>query len=292
MKISDLLLANKGDSFSGLLLLVNEIEFKNGSNGKPYIRFNFSDDSNRIGGKLWNSGPEVLNGIVAGDVVEVNGIADPFNGKMDLEITGLVKRKDMNSNSFLPCSKFSRDELKENIKKLISNIKDSDYLFILNKFFSNDGFMDRFLISPAAKRNHHSFIGGLAEHTLNVSRISYGCFRVLNNIRSDLVLSGALLHDVGKIEELSYERGFKYTEKGELLGHITIGINMLYSLCRDGNREKLDLLAHIILSHHADKDKGSPIEPRFPEAVIVSYADRIDASIGKIENGFNLNNEK
>ncbi|HUU39763.1 MAG TPA: HD domain-containing protein, partial [Desulfatiglandales bacterium] len=153
---------------------------------------------------------------------------------------------------------------------------------LIDSFLSDHDFVSQFKKAPAAKYFHHSYIGGLLEHTLVASQMAIMVADLYPDLDRDLLLSGAILHDIGKIHELSYEINIEYTDKGRLLGHITLGVLMLeekLKLQKNFPPELALCLKHLILSHHGEFDLGSPKRPKFPEAFALHLIDDLDAKI-------------
>ena len=166
------------------------------------------------------------------------------------------------------------------LRNYISEIKDEDYRKILERIFTED-FMEKFSKAPAAMFKHHNYIGGLIEHTLNMIRISETLCSIYPQIDRDLVITGCILHDIGKVEEFAVTNTIKMTDRGRLVGHLSLGINMLMKHLEDLEipEEKKIKLIHTIISHHGDPSTGSPKTPMFPEALAVHYADLVDSQL-------------
>ena len=179
------------------------------------------------------------------------------------------------------------DEMFERIKKYADGVKNPYLKKLLGLFFEDKKFEDDFKNAAAAVRYHHAFKGGLLEHTLSVTEICDAIYRVYRNLNYDLLISGAILHDIGKIREYRTQVTTEVTDEGKLLGHITIGYGWVLEKIKkiDGFPKDLsDRLLHIILSHHGQKEFGSPKRPKIPEAFVVYHVDYMDADIG----GYNI----
>jgi 3'-5' exoribonuclease len=179
--------------------------------------------------------------------------------------------------------------------KIVSEIKNPFLKLLISQFLNDAEIMKKFCMAPGGTANHHSYIGGLLEHTNNMLNTAKAIMPFYPQLQSDLVLAGIFLHDMGKTEELTYQMAFGYSDCGQLLGHITITVNMiekkamaLQAAGQKINKEILDSIEHIVLAHHGQYEFGSPKLPMTAEAFLISFLDNIDAKInqvtGKIEN--------
>lgn len=170
------------------------------------------------------------------------------------------------------------------INELINLVENEDYNILLQKIF-DEGILGLFLKKPASMKLHHAYIGGLLEHTIDVTNLALAIAEQQKNVNKDLIIAGALLHDIGKISELSSNIGFPYTTEGRLLGHIALGALIVQktALSLEIKSTKLVELNHIILSHHGDVEKGSPIPCQSKEAFIVHYADMLNCIMNQFD---------
>ena len=179
----------------------------------------------------------------------------------------------------LPAASKDMEEYKKKFLKLVAQISRPPLRELLGEIFSGSRW-ERFIRNPAAKRFHHAYIGGLLEHSVDVAEMALAVAATAPGVDRDMVIAGALLHDIGKTEEISADIGFSYTEAGHLVGHITAGALIIDAAARQvqflSEAERKSLL-HIVLSHHGSRDKGSPIGCATREAVIVHYADELNA---------------
>ncbi|MGB9664964.1 MAG: 3'-5' exoribonuclease YhaM family protein [Ignavibacteria bacterium] len=284
--------------------LLKRLEIKQKKDGNNYLVLEFSDKTGSISGNYWEGFETFLKEAYVGAIVKVKGSVELFNDRLQLRIESVAFPEDNNGvtiNDFLPSSIRDIEEMKKEFWKRIKKIQNDWLRTLLNKIFSKERF-ERFSFAPAGKSFHHNYLGGLLEHTLEVVQICDLMCDISEKsnfqppINRDLLITGAILHDVGKIEELSYETVFDYTDKGRLLGHIVIAANWVYSACSQipyFPEELQTLVLHLILSHQGKLENASPVEPKTLEAIILYYADELSAKTNAyrqiIQSGSELN---
>lgn len=271
-----------GDSFEGFYV-VKESSFQTAVNGKNYIRMTLADSTASLLANIWDANRELYTLCPAGSVVKVLGTAENYKGKPQIRIGRFrpAHESEVNLDSFLPRSTHDIDAMRNEFLALVDSIRDPDYKALALAFFGDRAMMDRFARSPAARDLHHAFLGGLLEHSLNIARMA-DAFAGKARIDRDLLLLGALLHDVGKTEELSAKFAIDYTDRGKLLGHLFIGAEMVSQRAAGiagFPEEKLALVQHLILSHHGKYEYGSPVLPKVPEAFALHHLDNLDAKV-------------
>lgn len=254
-------------------------------NGKEYLNVILGDKTGNVDCKIWNADSAGISDFEPMDYVFVNGEAKTFNGNLQIDIRQIRKadESEYNLEDFIPTSKQDVEVMYDSILKCVSMVENNYLHALLEEFFVNDqDFIARFKKSSAAKSIHHNFAGGLVEHTLGVARLcSYYCkqYPVLNK---DLLLTAALCHDIGKIYEYSPFPENDYTDEGNLLGHIVMGIEMVgkkIDNIPDFPTGLANELKHCIAAHHGKLEFGSPKRPGIVEAVALSYADDTDAKM-------------
>lgn len=254
-------------------------------NGKEYLNVILGDKTGNVDCKIWNADSAGISDFEPMDYVFVNGEAKTFNGNLQIDIRQIRKadESEYNLEDFIPTSKQDVEVMYDSILKCVSMVENNYLHALLEEFFVNDqDFIARFKKSSAAKSIHHNFAGGLVEHTLGVARLcSYYCkqYPVLNK---DLLLTAALCHDIGKIYEYSPFPENDYTDEGNLLGHIVMGIEMVgkkTDSIPDFPKGLANELKHCIAAHHGKLEFGSPKRPGIIEAVALSYADDTDAKM-------------
>lgn len=253
--------------------------------GKPYDNVILQDKTGAIDAKIWEPNSAGIEDFDALDYVDITGEVSVFNGALQLSIKRVRKCREgeYDPREYLPVSKYPIDEMYSQLLALVDSIENEYLKKLLNKFFREDeDFIKKFKNSSAAKSVHHGFVGGLLEHTLSVTKLcNYYC-KHYPILKRDLLLSAAMLHDIAKTRELSAFPVNDYTDEGNFLGHIVMGVEMVGEKIRqiDGFPSLLEAeIKHCIVSHHGEYEYGSPKKPAIIEAVALNYADDIDAKM-------------
>ena len=282
MKLAELRVGNRLEKQEAILWVQKSSQSANGS---WFVRGTLEDPSGAMGFICFNAESvarikeltEAVPAVVSGQVQ-----ADRYGGEGKLQFLAdyidlLPPGKDV--SHLLPAASKDMEEYKQKFLKLVAQISRSPLRELLGEIFSGSRW-ERFIRNPAAKRFHHAYIGGLLEHSVDVAEMALAVAATVPGVDRDMVIAGALLHDIGKTEEISADIGFSYTEAGHLVGHITAGALIIDAAARQvqflSEAERKSLL-HIVLSHHGSRDKGSPIGCATREAVIVHYADELNA---------------
>lgn len=259
--------------------------------GKPYDNVILQDKTGTLDAKIWDPGSVGIAEFDAMDYVAVTGDITSFQGNLQMSIKRARKADEgeYEPKDYLPVSSKDIDAMYETLKKYIASVKNTYLNQLLNVFFADPEFEKRFKFHSAAKSVHHGFVGGLLEHTLSVTRncdFFAKCYPILNR---DLIVTAAIFHDIGKLEELSTFPENDYTDEGQLLGHIMIGAEQVGLKIREIEGFPVILaneLKHCILAHHGELEYGSPKKPALAEAVALSFADNIDAKMETITEMF------
>lgn len=253
-----------------------------------YLSIVCIDRTGEIEGRIWESAQEISSKIQDRDIISIKGVVTEYKGKPLIKIDELVK---MDENlydlaDFLPCTPKNRRDMFEELIQAMSSIR-SPYLRSLLKEFLNDPvWLKDFTSAPADRTIHQPYIGGLLEHTINVVRICLKFTDMYNFLDYDLLLTGAILHDVGKVDEFDYRRTIDYSTAGRLLGHIILGVQRVEEKIKniaDFPQELRIALLHLIVSHHGEYERQSPKKPKFLEAMLLHYADRLDTEVFQFE---------
>lgn len=256
-------------------------------NGKPYMTLKLMDKTGEIEGRVWDNVDELSAIFERDDFIAIRCKASVYLGKMQLVISELVRVPDerVQLADFLPESDRSVAEMEQELAALLASFTDPHLKALMDAFFGDAELMALYRIAPAAKGMHHVYLGGLLEHSLAVARLVDVIIPLYGGLNRDLLVAGALLHDVGKVREMTYQRSFDYTDEGKLLGHITIGVEMVQERIAaiPGFPAELGmLLKHMLLSHHGQYEYGSPKRPKTVEATILNYLDDLDSKINGI----------
>ena len=273
----------EGDRISGIYLCKNH-QSAMAKNGKPYDNVTLQDKTGTIDAKIWDPGSAGINEFDAMDYVEITGNVTTFQGSLQLNITRTRRAQDTeyDPGDYLPVSTKDLDEMYTSLMTQLGQVRNLFLKQLIAKYFEDDLFIKAFKKHSAAKTVHHSFVGGLLEHTLSVvCMCSYfcDCYPYLNR---DLLLTAAAFHDVGKLKEISAFPQNDYTDDGQLLGHIIMGSELVGYGCRSikGFPKRLaSELQHCILAHHGEFEFGSPKKPALPEALALHLADNADAKL-------------
>lgn len=253
--------------------------------GKPYEALILQDKTGTLDAKIWEPGSVGIDDFDRFDYINVVGDITSFQGALQLNVKRVRKATEgeYEPKEYLPVSEYNVDEMYEQLLGYIKQMENPYLKKLAGSFFIEDAdFAKRFKFHSAAKSVHHSFVGGLLEHTLSVTKLSAyfaDNYKILNK---DLLVCAAMFHDIGKLEELSTFPENDYTDEGQLLGHIMIGAMEIAERIKtiDGFPVKLaHEMEHCILAHHGELEYGSPKKPALPEAVALSYADNIDAKM-------------
>ncbi len=273
---------HEGDRISGIYLCKQKQSAVT-KNGKPYDSIILQDKTGVMDGKIWDPNSNGIDDFDTLDYIDVVGDVTSFAGAMQVNIKRVRKavEDEYDPSDYLPVSENSTDDMYGQLLGMINSVKNPFLSSLLRKLFVEDqDFLKAFQGHSAAKTVHHGFIGGLLEHTLGVTRLCDYIAKTYPIVNRDLLITAALLHDIGKTKELSAFPLNDYTDEGQLLGHIYIGAQMIHDLAReipDFPEVLKNELIHCILSHHGELEYGSPKKPALAEAVALNLADNTDA---------------
>jgi len=259
--------------------------------GGPYLALTLGDRSGLLEAKMWDNVEEVLDAFEQDDFVKVKGLINKYKNRFQLTIHKLRRLGDLEIDfaDYLPKTTKNIDELWQTLADFVATFQDQHLKDLIQSFMSDPEIVEGYRNAPAAKTLHHAYIGGLLDHVVSLFRSCDLVCRNYPQINRDLVLSGAFLHDLGKIHELTYNRSFSYTTRGQLLGHMVIELEMLHAklaLLPDFPNELKTLLEHLIISHHGQYEFGSPKLPMFPEALLLHYMDDLDSKLESMRAHF------
>jgi 3'-5' exoribonuclease len=264
--------------------LVHAKEIRQKKGGEYYLSLTLGDRTGDVDAKMWDNVAEVLDAFDRDDFIKVKGLLQIFHNRPQLTIHKLrrMEEHEIDFGDYFPASRRDSEEMWRELRGTVAEFRNEHLKALLDAFFADPDIAERYRRAPAAKHIHHAFLGGLLEHVLSVCAMAKAAAAHYPNIDRDLLLAGVLLHDIGKIYELNYERGFSYSSEGQLLGHIAIASRMLYEKLRGLPMfpPKLRVLVeHLILSHHGKLEFGSPKLPVFPEALLLHYLDDMDSKM-------------
>lgn len=288
---------NEGMKVSGIYLVKSKTT-ATAKNGREYNNVILMDKTGVIDCKIWEPDSAAIDDFDALDYVDVVGSISRFNGALQLSLTRVRKAAEgeYDTADYLPKSPYNIDEMYETLLKFIDKVENPYLKQLLNHFFVDDeDFIRVFKNASAAKTIHHAFVGGLLQHTVYVTNLCYFFSRTYPVLNKDLLLTAAICHDIGKTREISAFPKNDYTDDGQLLGHITIGAEMIHDAAREipGFPAELESdLKHCILAHHGEYEYGSPKKPALAEAMALNFADNADARLETVTELFKANSQK
>jgi len=261
--------------------LVTKKELRQDKNDNYFIRLKISDKTGSITGNVWNNAKPIAELFEEGDVVKIKAKVTSYNTQVQLSITKIRKmeNEEFDLTNFLETTSKDINELSDKLFSFIDDIENEYLKKLLLVIFEDKEFFNLFAKAPAAKNWHHNYIGGLLEHTVSVTEI---CNFVSNMypVDKDVLLTGAILHDIGKVYEYNIKTIIDFSVPGRLIGHIPLGDQFVCERAAQINNFPTELLMkirHLILSHHGEYEKASARLPQTIEAVVLHYADNIDA---------------
>jgi 3'-5' exoribonuclease len=264
------------------LVLSKEIRQKR--TGEPYLALHLADRSGEIEAKMWDNVEEVLEAFEQDDFLKIKGLINKYKQRFQLTIHKLRKlgETEIDFSDYLPKTTKDIDELWQTLTNLVAGIENPYLKALVQAFMADPEIASAYRNAPAAKTLHHAYIGGLLDHVVSLFRSCDLLCRNYPQVNRDLLLTGAFFHDIGKIHELTYNRSFTYSTKGQLLGHMIIELEMLQSKLEvlPGFPDELKtMVEHMIISHHGEYEFGSPKLPMFPVAVMLHYLDDLDSKM-------------
>ena len=263
--------------------LVQARERKIARTGNAYLDLELRDSSGAVRAKLWDCDRYPLDFEVE-DVVEVEGVVEDYQGSAQIRVRKISRcaPESVDLLDYLPRTRRDPAEMYAALLERVHSLPQGPLSLLLLAILEDPAIAEKYRMAPAAMSYHHAFLGGLLEHVLSLVELGDRLSDHYAFLRRDLLMAGLVLHDLGKIEELSFSRGFRYSTRGQLLGHITIGLEIVQEKMRqipDFPAELKSQIEHMILSHHGKLEFGSPKEPMFPEALLLHYLDEIDSKL-------------
>jgi 3'-5' exoribonuclease len=274
---------------SSFVVIAKQVKPK--KTGGPYLALTLADRCGQIEAKMWDNVEDAMDSFDPEDFLKVKGLLNRYKNRFQITIHKLRRLNDSEVDfaDYLPKTDKDIEQLWQTLREFISSFDNPHLRALVEAFMADPEIALGYRSAPAAKALHHAYIGGLLDHVVSLFR---SCDLICQNyqqINRDLLLTGAFLHDIGKIHELSYTRSFSYTSRGQLLGHMIIELEMLQAKIAHvvGFPEELKiLLEHLIISHHGHYEFGSPKLPMFPEALVLHYLDDLDSKIESMRAHF------
>jgi len=269
--------------------LVTRKELKTKKNGGEYLHLKLSDKTGTINGFLWDNVEEFKDAFSEGDYVKVKAQVREYNGTLQLTLFKARKLEDaeVDAADYLPVSSHDPDTQFGILLEYVHKMENTDLRGLIEKLFSNPALVERFKRAPAAKKLHHAWLGGLLDHTLSLVQLCALASSHYPQLNADLLTAGAVLHDIGKVEEYQYVRSLEISDEGRLLGHIVMEatfVNQMINHLEDFPQELRLQLLHLLISHHGKMEFGSPKEPMTLEALALSYLDDLDSKLQMMQS--------
>src|SRR6266487_3549455 len=259
--------------------------------GEPYLALTLADRCGQIEAKMWDNVEDALDAFEQDDFLKIKGLLNKYKNRFQITIHKLrrIADSEVDFADYLPKTTKNIDDLWQTVGEFVTSFEDPYLKALVQAFMSDSEIAAAYRSAPAAKTLHHAYIGGLLDHVVSLFRSCDLLCKNYPQINRDLLLTGAFLHDIGKIHELAFTRSFSYTSRGQLLGHMVIELEMLQAKIADipGFPDELKtLLEHLIISHHGQYEFGSPKLPMFPEALMLHYLDDLDSKMESMRAHF------
>lgn len=274
------------------VFLARDKSLLTGKNGKPYLSLFLADASGAVDARIWDNVETINETFQSGDLIRVKGQVQIFQGRKQVVVHRIEKAlpDEYDMSDFVVRSARAPEVMMAELLQVAERIEDRNIRQLTLDVLNDAEVRARLLVAPAAKTIHHAYLGGLLEHVLSICglmRVIHGHYAALGTeMKLDYLIFGAIFHDIGKIWELDIEQGISYTDKGKLLGHMVMAVELIE---RKASRilgfpdELKDLLKHIVLSHHGRVEYGSPKIPMFLEAFLVAAIDDLDSKMNTID---------
>ena len=251
--------------------------------GDPFLSLTLVDRSGEIEARVWERANALSPLFSEGDILEIEAAAGSYRGEVQLTLSDLKAVKEIRDPSlFIEVTKQDVTKMMLSLRELLRKIENPQIKSLIDRFLNDPSFVQFFKRAAAAKNFHHSYLGGLLEHTLSVCRLALLVVEHYPELDRDLLLAGAFFHDIGKVKELGAATSIDYTDEGRLLGHLSLGVSMIderLAAMEDFPEEIALRLKHLILSHHGEYEFGSPKKPAFLEAFALHLIDDLDAKM-------------
>ena len=277
-----------GDSVNEIFLLADK-QLRANRNANLYLLATLRDRTGIVSGLMWNVAEEMVQNVSAGDYVRVRGKVQLYQGGLQMIMTHIdhVPRSSCDEEDFQVQSQANAAPLLARLKELLTSLRCAQLLTLAQCFLDDEALVTGLCAAPAGVKAHHAYMGGLIEHVVSMSEVADRICVLYPALNRDLLLLGVLLHDLGKVRELSWDPTLAYTDEGQLLGHINIAIEILNEklvnaasrLGKPLDQEIVLRLKHMILSHHGTREFGSPTVPMTPEAIALHHIDNLDARL-------------
>ncbi len=275
----------KENDIVGDFFVVTKCEKKTTRTNKPYLDAQLADASGKMVARVWDNVDKLAEALVPGKIVRLEASIDSYQNNLQMKILDarpLRPDDKIDPADFMPKTPYDIDHLFHKFLEYKNSIANPKIRQLVDYFFENDEFVEKFKKHPAAKAMHHAYVGGLLEHTVTLVHSCDNLAKVYGKLNRDILIAGAMLHDIGKTIEMSCDVSTEYTVPGRLLGHLAMGSDMIGQAAnsiKDFPEELKLIMQHLILSHHGQLDFGSPVLPATPEALALHSLDMLDANL-------------
>jgi 3'-5' exoribonuclease len=264
--------------------LVHVKEVRQKKSGEPYLSLHLADRTGELDAKMWDNVSEVMDTFDRDDFVKVKGLMQIFQNRPQFTIHKMarVDEREVDFADYFPASERDPGEMFSELRQIVAGVGNPHLRGLMEAFLADEEIARMLRMAPAAKSVHHAWLGGLIEHVLSLCTLCRMTAEHYRDVDLDLLLTGAVLHDIGKLRELTYDRSFGYSTEGQLVGHISIGMRMLYEKLQafpEFPPRLRTLVEHMILSHHGEMEYGSPKVPLFLEAMLLHHLDNLDSKM-------------
>ncbi|MGC9336495.1 MAG: 3'-5' exoribonuclease YhaM family protein [Candidatus Cloacimonadia bacterium] len=263
---------------------ISEKSLRTSKAGKSYLRLTCVDKSGVITGNIWENAGKVAKNFTTSNIAKIRATVEFYEGQLQLNISNIrrAKAEEYNLTDFYPTTEKDLDLFITQLFEFIDSVSNTYLNDLLHSIFDDKEFLKKFTSAPAAKNWHHNILGGLLHHTINVTIICNHVSGLYESINRDLLITAAILHDIGKVKEYHWDPFIDFTDQGKLIGHIVLGDELVSEKCKkiDNFPPKLMImLRHLLLSHHGEMEKGAATLPKTREALLLHYADSLDAHL-------------
>lgn len=270
----------EGDVVNDYYVAVRK-DLRNTQSGGKFLGMVFRDKTGEIGGVLWNNAEAIAGRFELGDVVNVRGTVNSYQNRLQVRVDQVLplKNGEYDPGELMYVPETAGEGVRE-LVEILQTIENPSLTRLIDAFLNDAAFMDKFANAAAGKKWHHAYPGGLAQHCYEMARIAEVMCELFPTLNRDLLLTGVFVHDIGKTVELSQGIYIDYTSTGKLVGHLSIGLDMANEKMRsieDFPDELRTQVQHLILSHHATQEQGSPVVPKTLEAIVLALIDDLDA---------------
>ncbi len=289
--ISDLASFDENRVFDSYFLVLHKQQRLSKAN-KPYLNLILGDKTGQVEGRVWDPGdPRIAKEFDRGDIVKARGCVSRYDDRLQMKVDQLRKATagEADKTDMLPSTTCDVDALWRQLLGFVDSFTEPNLKLLLTKILSDAALAQAYREAPAAKQLHHAWLGGLLEHVVSLLMLADRVAPHYPVLHRDLLLTGVVLHDIGKVRELAWESGFEYTVEGTLLGHIQMGMELVEKTIDGlpGFPPRLKtLVLHVILSHHGKLEFGSPKLPMIPEALVLNFIDDLDAKMQAVAGEF------